>query len=162
MKKNRKFNILVVDDDKPLNVMICKYLAKQGFEDVKDYYSGEELLDEIRKFENPIIIQDYDLPGINGVEILKKVKSINPRAEFIFLSGQSSIEVAVDAVKYGAFDYIIKDNFAKENVITKIRNLIKIKNLTTDKLKFKLYLVIVIAMLSISWLLVITFLLKRM
>lgn len=151
MKNFKKYNILVVDDDVPLNAMICKYLEKQGFINIKGYYSGEELLDDITKVKYPIIIQDYDLPGINGVEILKKVKSTNPEAEFIFLSGQSSIEVAVDAVKYGAFDYIIKDNFAKENVITKIRNLIKIKQLINDKSIFKISFFVIVFLLTISW-----------
>jgi DNA-binding NtrC family response regulator len=155
VKRNQQYNILVVDDDKPLNVMICKFIEKQGFEKVKAYYSGEELLSEIHKIKSPIIIQDYELSGINGVEILKKVKSVNPKAEFIFLSGQSSIDVAVDAIKYGAFDYIIKDNFAKENVITKIRNLIKINQLINDKSRFKVLLIILLFLLSISWIFVI-------
>jgi DNA-binding NtrC family response regulator len=151
MSINKNQRILVVDDDQPLNVMICKYLEKQGFINVKGYYSGEELFESIGKEKSPVIIQDYELPGINGVDILKKVKSENPLAEFIFLSGQSSIEVAVEAIKYGAFDYIIKDNFAKENVSTKIRNLLKIKRLTKDKQLFKYGLITFTILLMISW-----------
>jgi DNA-binding NtrC family response regulator len=151
MRINKKQRILVVDDDQPLNVMICKYLEKQGFVNVKGYYSGEELFEAIGKEKSPVIIQDYELPGINGVDILKKVKSKNPLAEFIFLSGQSSIEIAVDAIKNGAFDYIVKDNFAKENVATKIRNLLKIKRLTREKQLFSYGLVVFIFLFVITW-----------
>jgi DNA-binding NtrC family response regulator len=151
MKINKNQRILVVDDDQPLNVMICKYLEKQGFKNVKAYYSGEELFESVGKEKHPIIIQDYELPGINGVEILKKVKSENPSAEFIFLSGQSSIDVAVEAIKYNAFDYIIKDNFAKENVATKISNLLKIKRLTRERQLFKSGLVVFVGLFIFSW-----------
>lgn len=151
MKNKLKYNILVVDDDQPLNAMICKFLEKQGLTNVKAFYTGEELLNNIKKYDSPIIIQDYELPGINGVEILKKVKSIKPNAEFIFLSGQSSIDVAIDSIKLGAFDYIIKDNFAKENVMTKIRNLIKIKQLLRERSIFKVVISAFLLLLLISW-----------
>jgi DNA-binding NtrC family response regulator len=84
------------------------------------------------------------------VDILKKIKHENTGAEFIFLSGQSSIDVAVESIKYGAFDYIIKDNFAKENVSTKIRNLLKIKKLARERHLFKIGLLIFIVLFSIS------------
>jgi DNA-binding NtrC family response regulator len=157
MNINKKQRILVVDDDQPLNVMICKYLEKQGFENVKGFYSGEELFETVGKEINPIIIQDYELPGINGVEVLKKVQSKNPKAEFIFLSGQSSIEVAVEAIRNGAFDYIIKDNFAKENVLTKIRNLLKIKKLTRERKLFRSGLLVFLGLLIISWIYILFF-----
>ena len=150
-QKNRSVEILVVDDDKSLNMMICKFLEKQGFQNVHAFYTGEDLISSIEKFKAPIVIQDFELPGINGVEVLQKVKSLNPKAEFIFLSGQSSIDVAVDAIKYGAFDYIIKDSFAKENVTTKIRNLQKIKTLLSERSSFKLILLFFLVLLFVSW-----------
>jgi DNA-binding NtrC family response regulator len=129
MRTNRKQLIYVVDDDVPLNNLLCAFLKKHGFINVKEFYTGEELLNEMSAHANPIIIQDFDLPDMTGIDILKKVKSENSAAEFIFLSGQSTIEVAVEAIRFGAFDYIIKDNFAKENVLNKINNVLKIKNL---------------------------------
>jgi DNA-binding NtrC family response regulator len=150
-QKNDLLDILVVDDDKSLNLMICKFLEKQGYKSIHPYYTGEELLENIRKYENPVVIQDFELPGINGVEVLQKVKIVNPRAEFIFLSGQSSIDVAVDSIKYGAFDYIIKDSFAKENVAAKIKNLIRIKSLIRERYFLKIILLIILVLLIISW-----------
>jgi DNA-binding NtrC family response regulator len=157
MRINKNHRILVVDDDQPLNAMICKYLGKQGFLNVKGCFSGEELFESIEKGTNPIIIQDYELPGINGVDILKKVKSENPLSEFIFLSGQGSIDVAVEAIKQGAFDYIIKDNFAKENVATKISNLLKIKRLIRERQLFKYGLIVFLVLFLISWIYILGF-----
>jgi DNA-binding NtrC family response regulator len=141
--------IYVVDDDVPLNVLICKYLEKQGFKNVKGFYTGDELLKEISSNTSPIIIQDFDLPDINGLDLLKKIKTEYPKTEFIFLSGQSSVEVAVEAINFGAFDYIIKDNFAKENTLTKIKNLLKIKKLIRERIIFRtgLFAVSVLALL---------------
>jgi DNA-binding NtrC family response regulator len=135
--------IFVVDDDVPLNNLICKYLEKQGFTNVKGFFTGDELLREISSATNAIIIQDFDLPDINGLDLLKKIKTEHPKTEFIFLSGQSSIDVAVEAINFGAFDYIIKDNFAKENTLTKIRNLLKIKRLVKERLIFRIGLLAV-------------------
>lgn len=151
-KKDQPFEILVVDDDRALNAMICKYLEKQGFQNINPFYTGEALLESINKYKSPIVIQDFELPGINGVEVLQKVKSVNPNAEFIFLSGQSSIDVAVDSIKFGAFDYIIKDSFAKENVITKINNLLRINQLVKTKKAFRIALIIIAGLLFFSWL----------
>jgi DNA-binding NtrC family response regulator len=142
--------IYVVDDDVPLNSLICRYLEKQGFTNVKGFFTGEELLHEISPLKNPIIIQDFDLPDINGLDLLKTIKAKHPKIEFIFLSGQSNIEVAVEAINFGAFDYLIKDNFAKENTLNKIRNLMKIKKLVRERLLFRILLFVVLAIVVIT------------
>ncbi len=144
-KLNKNHLIYVVDDDVPLNNLICKYLEKQGFTNVKGFYTGEELLHEISPLKHPIVIQDFDLPDINGLDLLKSIKQEHPAIEFIFLSGQSNIEVAVEAINFGAFDYIIKDNFAKENTLNKIRNLLKIKKLVRERTIVRIGLFIVVA-----------------
>ena len=159
--KKMNHPIYVVDDDQALNMMICKFLKQQGFQNVKGFYNSEDMLKQFRPKDNPIIIQDFDLPGMNGLEVLKEIKPKNPKIEFIFLSGQSSIEVAVEAIKYGAFDYIVKDNFSKENVSTKIKNLMKMKILEAEKLGFKVGLFIFILLLLATWGLLFYFYLTR-
>jgi DNA-binding NtrC family response regulator len=136
MRINKNQLIYVVDDDVPLNNLLCSFLKKHGFNNVKGCFTGEELLQELSVNSNPIIIQDFDLPDMNGLDILKKVRNESPAIEFIFLSGQNTIDVAVQAIKYGAFDYIIKDNFAKENVLNKINNVLKINGLLKERRKY--------------------------
>jgi len=149
MKKD--LPIFIVEDDPPVNTMLCMYLEKQGFSKVKGFFSSEEMLPELPK-GNVIIIQDYDLPGMNGLETIRQTKSTHPQTDFIFLSGQKSIEIAIDALKCGAFDYIVKDSFAKENVLNKINNLMRIKSLEKDHHRFKNSLIIFLSLLFISWL----------
>lgn len=152
MSLKRKQVIYVVDDDKPLNIMICKYLQSKGFSKVTGFYSGEEFLKNSDFTSDPIIIQDFDLPGMNGVEVIKTTKKDHPNAEFIMLSGQSSIDVAVEAIKYGAFDYIIKDTYAKENASNKILNILKIKEAQLNKKSFKIGFYAFLVMFGLTWL----------
>lgn len=159
MVKKKLPKIFIVEDDAPMNNLLCQFLEMQGFTDVKGFYSGEDMLNELEHNQETIIIQDFDLPGINGLEILNKVVPAFPKSEFIFLSGQSNIETAVDAIKGGAFDYIIKDNFAKENVVTRINNLLKIKALYREKNRFKKAFIYFALLTFISW--VIIFILLR-
>jgi DNA-binding NtrC family response regulator len=81
---------------------------------------------------------------------LKKVKSSRPDIEFIFLSGQSKIEVAVEAIKLGAFDYIVKDNFARENTYHKICNLLKMKKLSIERKAYKFGLFLFACLFTLS------------
>ncbi len=154
MGKQKQPKIYVVEDDAPVNTLLCQFLEMQGYKDVKGFYSGEEMLNELSHSQDTIIIQDFDLPGMNGLEILDKVRPEYRKCEFIFLSGQSSIETAVDAIKGGAFDYIIKDNFAKENVHTKINNLLKIKSLYQEKNRFRKAFIYLAILTFISWLII--------
>jgi DNA-binding NtrC family response regulator len=71
-------------------------------------------------------VQDFDLgPGkLTGLEILKKAREMKDNVDFIFLSGQSNINVAVDIIKNGAYDYVIKDDSAQDNLLNRIKRLI--------------------------------------
>lgn len=149
MNKENNLFIFVVDDDIALNKMICMYLENEGFKRVKGFGSGSGLIEALPQDEPAIIIQDYDLPGKNGLEILKEVKPKYPNIEFVFLSGQSKIEVAVNAIKLGAFDYIIKDKFASENVHTKIKNIQKINRLQRERISFKYGMFLFASLLAI-------------
>ena len=135
MKK--KIKIFVVEDDPPLNSLICKFMKVHEFSDVTGFHSVEEMLPNLPKKKEVIIIQDYELPGLNGLDCIKMVKSKQKNVEFIFLSGQNSIQVALEAIKQGAFDYIQKDSFAKENVAIKIKNLLRIKKLEKTRLQIQ-------------------------
>ncbi len=127
MKKTPQ--IFVVEDDPPMNALLCTFLESKGFNQVHAFFSVEEMLARVHRKDPIIIIQDYELPGMNGLDSIRSVKPKYPNVEYIFLSGQHSIDVAIEAIKSGAFDYLVKDSFAKENVLIKIRNLLRVKQL---------------------------------
>ncbi len=148
--------IFIVEDDKAFAIMIKKYLFVKGIRNIEIYNSGEECLENISK--NPkIIIQDYDLTGMNGMEVLKKVKQTNKEIQFIFLSGQHSLKTAVEIMKNGASDYVVKDEIAKDYVLHKIRNIIHIirlehKQKTDRYVKFIFIITLLVSWVGLIWL----------
>ncbi len=102
-----KFRILVVDDELPVCKSIASTLA--GSEYVVDTaLSGEEGLEMQEKKHYDAIIADLMMPGISGLELLKKVKENRPDTMMIMITGYPSIRTAVEAVRIGAFDYLPK------------------------------------------------------
>lgn len=119
--------IYVVEDNKLYNKMVCEFLAKQNYTNVKSFESGKECINSVVNGERPnIVIQDYFMGDSTGIEVLRKVKKHSKNSEFIFLTANESVEVAVNSMKYGAYDYIIKDkDVALKRVVDKIQKISK-------------------------------------
>jgi DNA-binding NtrC family response regulator len=66
---------------------------------------------------------------MNGIDVLRKVKKKSPRTEFLFLTSNENMEVAVNTIKFGAYDYIVKDKLALEKVVYKLNKIIQLKKL---------------------------------
>jgi DNA-binding NtrC family response regulator len=136
--------IFIVEDDPTFNKLIETHLKKAGFKNIMTFNNGEDCVANIH--EKPaIILEDFDLgEGMNGLDVLKKVKSIDPQIEFIFLSGQDDVHVAVEIMQNGAFDYVVKDQAAKDNILSRISKVLKIKGLIKDKRIYKTVVVLLI------------------
>ena len=127
-------NIFIVDDDNMQASMLQDYLSKYSTFTVQIFNSGEECLTHMDT-KPEIIFLDYyfDKVGkdaMNGIEILKELKAKYPTTEVVMFSGQDKIEVAVNTIKYGAFDYIVKSESAfhrSENVIFNIIKRLKLQ-----------------------------------
>ncbi|HYF68357.1 MAG TPA: sigma-54 dependent transcriptional regulator [Ohtaekwangia sp.] len=108
--------IFLIDDDFMYSNIIKLALEENDAYDIHVFQSGEDFFSNIHL--NPdIAIIDYNLPGMSGLEILKKIKHIDPNISTIFLSGQNKIEIVVEAYNSGANNYIIKNN----NVILELK-----------------------------------------
>lgn len=101
------YRILFVDDDKDILMMVEQYLQMQGY-DITTVDSGLKALDLIREQEVHIIFTDYKMPEFNGLELLAAVKQYNPIIEVIIVTGYGSMESAVQAMKFGCYDYLQK------------------------------------------------------
>ena len=102
-----RFKILVVDDEPILRDSLEIALKTSGYE-VLTARTGEEGLEQFRK-ENPdLILLDHWLPGINGDEVLRRIKEEDPEIPIIIMTAQGSIEMAVNLMKMGAFDFLVK------------------------------------------------------
>jgi two-component system, NtrC family, response regulator AtoC len=99
--------ILVVDDDPSNREAISLLLTSTGYQ-IQSAASGEEALELLQKNSFDVILTDLFLPGISGIDILKKVKEDAPSSSVILITGKASAETAVEAMKSGAFDYLTK------------------------------------------------------
>jgi two-component system OmpR family response regulator len=126
--------IFIVDDDPMQAMMLQDYLSKYSTFEIKLFNSGEECLQNLNL--NPqVVFLDYNFDKVgknamNGTEILKEIKAAKPETEVVMFSGQDKIEVAVNSMKYGAFDYIVKSESAfhrSENVIFNIIKRMKLQ-----------------------------------
>ena len=144
--------IFVVEDNKTYSKGVVHYLNINGYENVMAFTSGEDCLNQLDLRPN-IIIQDYKLQGISGLNVLQRVKSVLPYSEFIFLSAQDSIEIAVSSIKQGAFDYIVKDEVALQRMIQKIGNIIRLQKLRKRYQILKIVIIVnlIIAALLVAW-----------
>jgi DNA-binding NtrC family response regulator len=125
MDIKKQLKIFVVEDNKIYNRVVCEYLKKQNFKQVTSFYSGKECIKTVAAGNSPhIVIQDYHLEDATGIDVLRSVKKISKRTEFVFLTGNEDMDVAVNTIKYGAYDYIIKDNdLALKKVVNKIEKI---------------------------------------
>jgi len=128
--------IFIVEDNTVYNKLVVSYLRSQKFTRVESYLTGEECLKNIHK-KPDVIIQDYLLDGMNGIEVLKATKKLYPDTEFIFLSGQDSVDVAINSMKYGAYDYIVKDQMALKKMVDKINKIISVRDLVKSNKRYK-------------------------
>lgn len=102
-----KTNVLLVDDEPDFLEMFSERLIARGFS-VFTAFTGEEALARIRAGGIDVVILDVQLPGMSGIDILHEIKKLEPLVEVMLLTGQGSVQTAVNGMKSGAFDYIMK------------------------------------------------------
>lgn len=146
MQNSNDCLIFVVEDNRVYNKLIVSYLKSNKFSNVMPFYSGEDTINNL--YRNPdIIIQDFLLDGMNGIDVLKKAKDQNPNIEFIFLSGQDNIDVAINTMKYGAYDYIVKDQMALKKMVAKINKIQSVNKLVQTNKRYRTGVVVFFAVL---------------
>jgi DNA-binding NtrC family response regulator len=155
MKRQTDPLIFIVEDNSVYNKLVANYLQSKKFDRIECFSSGEECLKRIAA-KPDIIIQDYLLEGIDGIEVLKQVKKTHPHTEFIFLSGQDSVDVAVNTLKLGAYDYIVKDQMALKKLIDKITKILATQRLVRNNRRYKTGIALFFLALAVILLLLLT------
>lgn len=109
--------ILVIDDDKVIRDFLRLRLSKRGYE-VETAPDGQAGLDKLRNREADIVITDLKMPGFSGEELVRRVKAAHPRTEVVVITAYGTIESAVEVMKRGAYDFLLKPlNFDQVLVI---------------------------------------------
>lgn len=125
--------VLIVDDEKDFVEMFSLRLENQG-EKVSVAYSGESELKILNEKPIDVVILDIRMPGMDGISTLRQIKTLHPIVEVILLTGHGSTETAVEGMKLGAFDYLMKPADAEE-IRIKIENARKRKDEQEERIR---------------------------
>lgn len=128
MEINKKLKIHLVDDDAFYRNIFKQYLANLSYTDVQDFENGEDCVNAL-VLQPDVIFLDHNMENMKGTEVLKKIKRFNPDIFVVFVSAQEDIETAVSALKYGAFDYIVKGDDEVHNIIKVLNKIHQVKEL---------------------------------
>jgi DNA-binding NtrC family response regulator len=107
--------IFLVDDDIFCLTLYEQFLRNLGYTNVKPFNAGDECLAELKE-QPELIFLDYNMEGMNGIEVLKKIKAFNPAIMVYIITGQESSMVAVEAIRSGAMDYIVKTTLSPDKM----------------------------------------------
>ena len=102
-----KCRVLLVDDERDFLEVLIRRLGKRDV-DVHGVASGEEALQYLRGKPIDVAVLDVRMPGMDGLTALRKIKKLDPLIEVIMLTGHASLEVALEGMREGAFDYLMK------------------------------------------------------
>jgi DNA-binding NtrC family response regulator len=100
--------VLLVDDEAPFVETLTKRLTKRDLEIVAAHNGREALTQMESQTDIEVVILDVKMPGMDGIETLRAIKQMYPLVEVIMLTGHATVESAIDGMKLGAFDYLMK------------------------------------------------------
>lgn len=109
--------ILVADDDQDMCLLLNRFLTRHGYE-VTGVHSGRAAEDWLKKNKTTLILCDFRLEDMNGVELLARIRKIQPDVPVIIITGYSDVKDAVEVMKMGAYDYITKPLYPDEILVT--------------------------------------------
>ncbi|MEP6748212.1 MAG: response regulator [Bacteroidota bacterium] len=116
MLNNFATSIFLVDDDVLCLNLYQQFLKQLGYTNVRLFDNGNDCLESLSIHQPDIIFLDYNMDDLNGIDVLKQIKKFNPSITVLFISGQEDIEIAVNAMKQGALDYIVKSSLNTEKM----------------------------------------------
>lgn len=113
--------ILIVDDDEELCEELSEILKGEGYE-TQCVFDGLEGRKQIEKYDYDLLILDFKMPGLNGIEILKNIKKKGPKCKLFFVSGKPFIEKSIESENLSGFvDCVLQKPFDIETLLSKIK-----------------------------------------
>ncbi|MCW3116537.1 MAG: sigma-54-dependent Fis family transcriptional regulator [Chitinophagaceae bacterium] len=119
--------ILVIDDDRDICSLLNRFLTRKGYQ-VHEIYKGKNAIDYLQENTPDLILSDFRLEDMDGSVLLAKIKAIHPEVPVIIITGYSDIKTAVEIMKAGAFDYVVKPLLPDEILITIQKGLASVGN----------------------------------
>ena len=122
--------ILIVDDNTDICLLLERFLSKQGYK-TASVQRGDDALTLLRKDPFELVICDFKLPDVDGLEMLRRIKIFDPTTAVIIITGYSDVRMAVQTVKHGAYDYVTKPLYPDEILYT-IKSALERRSQKTD------------------------------
>ena len=129
----KEFNVLLVDDETEFLETLVKRLKKRRLNAV-GAASGEQALSLLEQHPVDVVVLDVKMPGMDGIETLREIKNRQPMVEVIMLTGHANMEVAIQGMELGAFDYLMKPMEIDE-LLYKLQDAYKKKLIQQDKIR---------------------------
>jgi DNA-binding NtrC family response regulator len=129
--------ILVVDDEPDLAEPLQQNLTRHGY-DVTATTSAKEALSLIAKENFDLLLSDMMMPGMGGIELLQEALALDPQLVGIIMTGQATVQTAVEAMKVGAFDYLLKP-FKLEHILPVLARAMNVRRLRMDNVRLRDY-----------------------
>ena len=128
-----RFNVLLVDDEGEFLDTLVKRILKRNV-NATGVKSGEEALGFLEKNPVDVVVLDVRMPGMDGIETLRVLKRQHPLTEVIMLTGHASLEVAIEGMELGAFDYLMKP-VEIDDLLYKLQDANKRRTIKLEKIK---------------------------
>jgi len=126
-------NVLLIDDEVPFVETMTKRLTKRNLQ-ITTAFSGQEAIKSLKKKPGvEVIILDVKMPGMDGIETLQEIKKCYPLIEVIMLTGHGTVESAIEGMKLGAFDYLMKP-CDMDQLISKVKEAVAKKRSHEEKI----------------------------
>lgn len=122
MKKQNIKRTFIVDDDPFWTAMLTQILNDLGYENIITFSNGKDCVDNL-DMSPSLVFLDYQMEDMDGLEVLQKIKSHNPAIGVVFCTALEDLSVAVNAMKNGSFDYLLKSNATKKEVASIINDM---------------------------------------
>ncbi|MFZ5562825.1 MAG: response regulator [Thermodesulfobacteriota bacterium] len=127
--------VLLVDDEEAFVTSNAKLLAKRGY-DVRTALDGQSALQTLAETEIDVVVLDVRMPGMDGIAVLREIKERFPLVEVIMLSGQATFEAAVEGLRLGAGDYLMKPCQISD-LVRKIEEACEKRRINEEKLRYQ-------------------------
>jgi two-component system, OmpR family, response regulator CpxR len=125
--------VLLVDDERDFVEVLAERLQNRGF-DVRQAFNGEDAINLLNQQDADVVILDVLMPGKDGVQTLSEIKQLKPLTEVIMLTGYGTIETAIQGMKFGAYDYLMKPT-ETEDLVVKINKAYKLKSEHEERIR---------------------------
>src|ERR1700749_1849531 len=135
MSNEERPRVLIVDDEKFIRDILADFLGMEGYV-VRTAEDGQAALSELNHARYDLIISDLKMPRMGGIELLEQVGTTAPNALTVIMTGFGTVETAIDAMKRGAYDYILKP-FKVEEVIHVVQRGLEKQRLSAENLRLK-------------------------